>query len=143
MTTMPYTSVPPIGIWEPYTPLWTATGTAPAIGNGVILGSFILLTDLLIGVISITMGSTTTFGTGQYRLSIPPGFTAKTGKVQTCACMGTDAGTSYRPSIGVILSGGTTWQMMYSVNATEWSNTSPHTWAVNDEMILNYMLEIN
>lgn len=58
-----------------YTPAWTSTGTAPAIGNGTITGHFKRLGKWGINIITMTAGGTTTFGTLLYRWSLPPGWT--------------------------------------------------------------------
>lgn len=57
--------------WTSYSPAWTAATTNPTIGNGSIVGSYIQAGKLVIGRIKITVGSTTTVGTGAYRFSIP------------------------------------------------------------------------
>lgn len=57
---------------DSYTPTWTATGSNPAIGNGTITGKYISLGGkcVVFGV-RIVMGSTTTFGTGNYVVTLP------------------------------------------------------------------------
>lgn len=57
--------------WTSYTPAWTATGTAPAVNNGSITGSYISVGKLTIGKLKLTLGSTSTVGTGSYRFSLP------------------------------------------------------------------------
>ena len=54
-----------------YTPTWTSTGTAPSLGNGTLTGSYIRVGDMIAFTITLEMGSTTTFGTGEYRFSLP------------------------------------------------------------------------
>jgi hypothetical protein len=55
-----------------YTPSWTASSANPSIGNGTITGKYINLGGkcIVFGV-QITAGSTTTFGTGNYSVSLP------------------------------------------------------------------------
>ena len=64
--------------WATYTPSWTSTGTQPVMGNGSSVGRYrrIGTTGFLNGV--LTAGTTTTFGTGEWRLSLPSGWTART-----------------------------------------------------------------
>jgi hypothetical protein len=50
---------------------WTSTGTQPAQGNGTWQGLFMQVGGLVCFNASITAGSTTTFGTGQYRFALP------------------------------------------------------------------------
>lgn len=57
--------------WTPYTPAWTSTGTAPAVVNGSIVGRFQRFGRTIVCGINLIPGSTTTFGTGNYSLSLP------------------------------------------------------------------------
>lgn len=59
------------GSWTSYTPTWTSTGTQPAIGNGTIVGKYLQIGKLVFFRIVLTFGSTTSVGTGSYRLSLP------------------------------------------------------------------------
>lgn len=54
-----------------YTPVWTAATTNPAIGNGSVGGLYAQDGHLITGFFKIEMGSTTTFGSGAYRVSMP------------------------------------------------------------------------
>lgn len=56
---------------QSYTPVWTSSGTAPAIGNGSVSGSFCRVGNLVQFAMVITFGSTSTFGTGEYYFSLP------------------------------------------------------------------------
>jgi hypothetical protein len=64
------------GAWTPYTPVWTATTTNPALGNGTLTGQYMKIGRTCIVQIVLTIGSTSTFGTGNWRISLP--FTAAT-----------------------------------------------------------------
>jgi hypothetical protein len=57
--------------WDSYTPAWTSSGSAPAIGNGTLVGKYIQRGKWVAGFAKLTCGSTTTFGTGVYNLSLP------------------------------------------------------------------------
>jgi len=57
--------------WGSYTPAWTATTTNPVIGNGTITGNYIAAGKLIIGRFRIQAGSTTTYGSGAYLISLP------------------------------------------------------------------------
>lgn len=58
----------PLTAW---TPVWTAATTNPAIGNGSIVGGYKQFGDLVYVQVTITMGSTTTYGSGGYRVNAP------------------------------------------------------------------------
>lgn len=59
------------GVWTPYVPTWTSTGTAPAKGNGTLAGEYAKVGRLVTVRISLDTGSTTTYGTGNYIFSLP------------------------------------------------------------------------
>jgi hypothetical protein len=54
-----------------YTPAWTSSGTAPALGNGSSIGFYNQIGKQVHVWGRITFGTTSTFGTGSYRLSLP------------------------------------------------------------------------
>jgi len=54
-----------------WTPVWTASGTAPAIGNASIAGRYSRDGSLITFSIDFTIGSTSTVGTGTWYFSIP------------------------------------------------------------------------
>lgn len=64
--------VPPPGAWTAYTPEWKASTTSPVVNNGSIAGFFIKIGPLVHWRIKLLMGSTTTFGSGNYSFSLPP-----------------------------------------------------------------------
>lgn len=58
--------------WFTYDPLWTGSVANPVIGNGALIGAFTICDGGVCKIkISITMGSTTTYGTGTWLLSLP------------------------------------------------------------------------
>lgn len=57
--------------WRSYTPTWAASGTAVSLGDGVIAGKYRRSGDWVTAAITLTMGSTTTFGTGTYSFTLP------------------------------------------------------------------------
>lgn len=57
--------------WSSYAVSWTAVTTNPSIGNGTLSGKYLQIGKLVIGSIDLAPGSTTTYGTGQWRFSIP------------------------------------------------------------------------
>lgn len=58
------------GAWGSYTPTWGAT-SAPAIGNGSITGAYAQIQKTVHFRLGVTFGTTTTFGSGNYTLTIP------------------------------------------------------------------------
>ena len=59
------------GATTSYTPSWTAATTNPVIGNGSIIGLYSQINKMVYFKVVITFGTTTTFGTGAYSLTLP------------------------------------------------------------------------
>lgn len=71
-----------LAAWDSFTPTWTASGTAPAVGaGGSILGAYRLRGKSVDFRVKVTMG-TLTVGTGNYNLSLP--VAAKAAVVDCC-----------------------------------------------------------
>ena len=58
------------GGWTSYTPAWTASSN-PSIGNGSLTGGFRRIGNQIDFWIDLVAGSTTTFGSGSWQLSLP------------------------------------------------------------------------
>jgi hypothetical protein len=84
------------GEWISYTPTWgVVSGTAPVIGNGSLSGGYRRIGNQIDFWISLTAGSTTTFGSlSDYTLTLPVG------------CTSSEFNFGYRASI---LDGGVGW----------------------------------
>jgi hypothetical protein len=119
--------------WTAYTPTWTATTTNPAIGNGSITGAFIEAGKLIFFRFNITMGSTTTFGSGSYVISLPAtsaiGFPYVHGDV---TCFDTSASATRHRRMAS--SGGTTTVIMQTDDAVRVTELAPFTWANGDRL---------
>ncbi|MBD0707400.1 MULTISPECIES: hypothetical protein [unclassified Streptomyces] len=60
-----------LAAWTAYTPAWTAVTTNPNLGNGTLTGRYKKTGRLVHVQIDLTMGSTTTYGTGAWSLTLP------------------------------------------------------------------------
>ena len=60
-----------LGAWTAYTPTWTASTSAPSLGNGTVVGQYMKIGRTCHVVIMLTIGSTSTPGAGNWRLSLP------------------------------------------------------------------------
>lgn len=78
-----------------YTPVWTSTGTQPALGNGVISGKVMKFGKYRVVKIEMTLGSTSTIGTGVYRWSLPEA--AATGQRFVGSGWALRGGTAFEP----------------------------------------------
>jgi hypothetical protein len=133
------------GAWTSYTPSWTAASSNPAIGNGSLQGWYKLVGKTCFVRGNIVMGSTTTFGSGEWYVSMP--FTAShadailmsanlldNGSAWYNALLnGARAGFNYKTAIQYQSTGSTA----LDVNATQ-----PFTWANTDRFIWNGSYEI-
>jgi hypothetical protein len=133
------------GAWISYTPVWTAASSNPSIGNGTIEGYYKIIGKTCFVRGNIAMGSTTTFGSGEWYVSMP--FTAShadailmtaqlldNGSAWYNAVLnGARAGFNYKTPIQYQAVGGTA----NDVNATQ-----PFTWTTSDRFLWNGSFEI-
>lgn len=78
---------------DTYTPTWTASSVNPSLGNGTVTGSYINIGGkCVVFAAKIAMGSTTTYGTGQYAVSLP--LTANSGFPGVIAVFAQDSSAS-------------------------------------------------
>lgn len=116
--------------WASYTPTWTAS-TNPAIGNGAIAGKYIAAGKLTHYRIQVTMGSTTTYGTGNWNLTLP---VAPAG-LSTFAALGSASGYDVSAGNAFMLMpifNGSSNLILINPSSAGASSTSPFTWASGD-----------
>lgn len=140
-----------VGSWDQYTPTWSSSGTQPAIGNGTIIGYYRRIGTTLHLRGRIIAGSTTTFGTGEWRVSLPSGMTTggATSEYQVGRGMAVDTGTR---SYGIYpvsdpATSTTALRLFYENSADSIqgvvSATTPHTWANTDVCAWNITMEVD
>lgn len=119
--------------WTSYTPVWTATTTNPTIGNGAITGAHLAVGKLIFWRFNITMGSTTTFGSGSYEVTLPVtsaiAFPYVHGHV---SCFDDSVSLVYHRRI--TSSGLTTKVVMQTDETVRVTQAAPFTWASADRM---------
>ncbi|MDQ0795567.1 hypothetical protein [Streptomyces sp. B1I3] len=59
------------GAWSSYTPTWQATTTQPVLGNGTLVGRYLKVGRTVTFTAQLTIGSTTTLGSGNQALGLP------------------------------------------------------------------------
>lgn len=130
-----------VGSWTSFTPTWTAATTNPTIGNGELTGAYQVRGDTVLFMGRIVMGSTTTFGSGIWSLSLP-----------VAADLTLTAGGQVRPGgIGFASDGGSLQVVLIDSRAQtdtlSWvahagagfvGPTIPFTWASGDVLTWNY-----
>lgn len=116
--------------WTSFTPAWTSTGTAPSLGNGTILGRHKLVGKMATVTFEQVMGSTTTFGTGNYAWSLP--FTAASpgGSSANFSYLGSARGhgTAWYHGVVGVQKGGNVARIYSHNGSTEWNPSTPFTW---------------
>jgi hypothetical protein len=129
-----------LGTWQPYTVVWTSSGTAPSFGNATVVARYCQIGKLVVGRMVVTFGSTTVFGTGTwfFRLPLEPNtaiirlagtFTSEhSGGVNVVSGSVTNAGA---------MSFGSTYQGA----ASNVGATTPFTWAANDFIATSLLYE--
>lgn len=123
------------GAWPEYTATWSsASNPQPAIGNGTVKAW--ARRDGSIGWVqfAITPGSTTTYGTGAWALSLPTGWNAasETNRYQRGVLMLNDTGTAVYDGHCYVVPGGAAILLRYG---SPWSNVQsnqPFTWTNGD-----------
>lgn len=128
------------GAFSTYAPAWTATGVAPAIGNGSLTGRYLQIGKLVYVTINLVAGGTTTFGTGQWILSLP--VTQGSARIPIADVLYFDS------SAGQFFPG-TTWDAssttvgLYNTASplTAVTGTVPFAWATSDQVILSLVYE--
>lgn len=120
------------GAWTTYTPTWTSTGTAPALGNGVIDGRYLQADRMVIYTGSLTMGTTTTYGTGAYRITLPVSATTTTLNAGAALTLDSSAATAQTPAVARIADAPRL--RFYGPNG-EVGATAPFTWATSDQLV--------
>lgn len=131
--------------WVSYTPSWTAASVNPVIGNGTITGQYKVIGKTCFVRGNIVMGSTTTFGSGEWYVSMP--FTASNADAillnanvldnstawYNALIAGARAGFNFKSAIQYQNTGGTTDSL---------SPSTPFTWTNGDRFLWNGSYEI-
>ena len=120
-----------------YTPAWTASGTAPAIGNAVVTARYVQIGEMVHAYGSITFGSSSTYGTGSYLFALP--VTASASAFTVLSIGSADIYDASATALGrARVSAGSVTTMRLSLGATYLGvntligQTAPWTWAVGD-----------
>jgi len=131
--------------WVSYTPVWTAASSNPSLGNGTATGQYKLIGKTCFVRGNIVMGTTTTFGSGEWYVSMP--FTASNADAILMTAQLLDNGTAW---YNAVLNGAragfnfrTAIQFQTSSGvANDVNATSPFTWASSDRFLWNGSYEI-
>jgi hypothetical protein len=122
------------GTWANYTPAWSSSGTAPAVGNGSITGRYVQIGKTVHVSVKLLAGSTTTFGTGGLSFSLPVTASSTNDRVGSCYLRdASGSGTGHYTGICVIFSSTpTVFTAFESSTHSQLTGLVPVTWANTD-----------
>jgi hypothetical protein len=127
-------SYPPTGAWSTYTVNWSSGGTQPGLGNGTQSGRYTKIGRTVTFTANIVSGGTTSYGTGNYSLSLPVQ-AASNGIEQIVTVRVYDGSVAYG-GVGLIGSGSSTvlLQAHNGGSLLTVTNTFPSTWTSGDQL---------
>ena len=130
------------GTWQSYTVSWTAATTNPSIGNGTLAGRYTQIGKSVIYSIALVMGSTTTYGSGNWRFSLPKSVASSSVRY-IGQWRAYDASTDASYSGVTSLSSGDSSIIIFSRDqgSATLSDAVPFTWASSDELFLTIVYE--
>ncbi len=103
--------------WLTFTPTWSSTGVAPAIGDGVLTGRYVKLGRIVHVRMFWKAGSTSTFGNGVYTFTLPRQAQDAIGGAAGDPVIGSgvliDSGTQFYVVTGIISAAATTIFLVY------------------------------
>ncbi len=131
-----------------FTPVWTATTTNPVLGNGTLTGQYTQVNKLVYARYALIPGSTTTFGTGDYRFSFPVAAKsiANFGPILSSATFFDSNVSQMYNMVATSVSGETTvFRLLAFLNSTQdlriLGPTAPVTIAANDQIFFSIFYE--
>lgn len=120
-----------------YTPVLSAATTPPVLGNGSIVGTYSRDGQDVTARISLTVGSTTTLGSGELRFGLP--FTV--GATGTTPMFGDvlalRSGVAFRVGVAVAQPGNAFASIYFDLQSNAASATIPYAWTTDDYMQLS------
>lgn len=119
--------------WTTYTPTFGSSGTAPALGNGILEGHYLRTPHLITAQVRFVAGSTTTFGTGELRFGMP--LTNGSGFECFGSAIVLDSGTT-RYSGTSEVGNGNAFSQVVAGSSNFITATNPFTFTTNDEVLL-------
>ena len=129
-----------LGAWTAYTPTWTGSTTNPVLGNGTLTGKYVQLGKLVIAKATLTAGSTTTFGTGLWRLSLP--VAAASAEVGAPYGTWSASDTGVADYSGFVVGSSSNRVAFYKFdNSALVGSTAPFTWGNTDVFMVSFTYE--
>lgn len=113
-----------------YTPAWTGASVNPAIGDGSISGVWSKRGKHVTVQVIVTMGSTTTYGTGAWSFSVP--FAPSTSVPGMGSALAFDSGTNFKVGTVFANTGASTVAVYFDGDVAQADSAKPFTWASGD-----------
>lgn len=131
------------GLWATYTPAWSSTGTQPVLNNGTLTGRWARNGNVIFYMIKLTIGSTTTIGTGNYVFSAPVSVASTTDFLGDAFAGDNSVGSAgYSVGRAFLGAGGSIGAYFgNTVGASALTNANPMTWANGDRLWLSGFYE--
>lgn len=123
--------------YNTYVPVWASTGTAVALNNGTIQGSYLQLGKFVNGLVILSFGSTTTYGTGTYSLTLPTGAVGS-GLTPVGTVAAIDSGVATYIGSAQLFSSTVVQITNLAAPIAAYSATVPFTFASGDGIIMNF-----
>ncbi len=117
-----------IGPWQTYTPTWAGVTTNPSIGNGTLSAKYRRVGDSIELIINVQGGSTTTYGSGIWSFSLPPGLSLTTNLSNNYLGHGTCIDSGWTQEIHGYVCPRSSTSIGVIVNDAWVSNSAPFTW---------------
>jgi len=129
------------GAWTSYTPTWAGATTNPVLGNGTLTGRYMKVGRTVTVEIKLTTGSTTTYGSGIWRWSLPAAAASAHDAVGS-AFIG-DASAGYSTGVAYISASNTDVTVYVGTPAAgaAVSGTHPQTFAASDRVWITVQYE--
>ncbi|MFE4658371.1 hypothetical protein ACFRFJ_17035 [Streptomyces hydrogenans] len=124
------------GAWQTYTPAWTASSSNPSLGNGSIGGQYSRVGDTVSFHVKITSGSSTTYGSGTWSISLPVQAAAGVDALGTVMIGDATSSSAYSLGAAYIPAGSSTAGLYVGGkgDGALVSATFPQTWATGDRL---------
>ena len=124
------------GTWQSYSPSWTGSVSNPNIGNGSISGQYSRVGDSVTFGVKITTGSSTTYGSGSWSISLPVPAAAGVDMVGTVMVGDATSTSAYSLGAAYIPAGSSTAGMYVGGkgDGALLTATFPQTWAQGDRL---------
>lgn len=128
-----------LGTWTTYTSTWGSTGTQPVLNNGTLVAKYISNTKLVILQLALTIGSTSTMGSGAWSFSLP--FTSNSHTSLSAIAKDTSA-TKYWAGSGWTNTGSNSLVLVIlDANTAGIDVANPFTWATGDFLYITGIYE--